>query len=243
MNRFGPILGAAAIALCSTFSAQAALLSTLLQPGASIAAGDKLFDQFRVIFQDYLDATTVDPSKIDVTALSDGGFAPGPGLRFDVLNDAMDVTGNGSLAYLNYMFGFRVTSLGRPIKDNSLALTGVDLLSRAVDLGVSIQEFVGTDPTLVEDPGNLALPDLAIKQVELSELVGVGSVSDLTDQATFPPQQSLYVSKNIYVWASDAGETASLTSFEQRFSQVPLPGTLALVGMGLLGALARRRRD
>jgi hypothetical protein len=242
MKRFGLTLGAAAIMLGLSTGAQATLLSNLLA-GASITAGDKVFDQFRVIFQDNLGTALVDPANIEVSSLNDGGSDPGPGLRFDILNGAMTVVGNGSYAYSNYMFGFRVTSLGGPIKDNSLYLTGSDLSNPTMDLGVTIQELVGTAPTLVEDPGNTSLPDLGVKQVENSYLSGVGATSNLTDLASFAPHTTIYVSKNLYVWASDAGETARLTQFAQRFSQVPLPGTLALLCMGLIGAYSVRRRD
>ncbi len=242
MKPFPQILAAAAFAIAAT-AAQAIPLNDLLA-GGSITAGDKVFDQWRLIYEDYSDAAlTVDPANIEVTPLHDGDRDPGPGLRFDVLNGAFDVTGDGIFAYIDYMLGFRVTApVKHPIKDNSLFLTDTQLENATDNLGAFIQEFVGTDPSLVEVPGDIGLPDLAVKEVEISELIGVGATNDLFDEAEFPPQTQIYVSQDIFVWATDPAETARLLGFEQRFSQVPVPSTLILLfGSVLFAGFAHRR--
>ena len=238
MKKFLTTLGVLALVLAAAGGAQAISLADLLA-GQSITAGDKTFDQWRLIWEDYSDpALTVDSANIEVTALNDGGLDPGPGLHFSASAGALDVTGDGIYAYIDYMFGFRVTAgTGYLIKDNSLEITDA-VVTNSGDNGMFIQEFAGTDPGLVDVPGDTSLPDLAVKDVEFSWLDGPGLTADLTDSASFAPHSQIYVSKDILVWASDVNETASLTGFTQRFSQVaaiPEPSTWWLMGLGLLG--------
>lgn len=211
--------------------AQAVPLTNLLN-GGTITAGDKLFDQWTLVFQDKSDGTAVNTDNIDVIALNDGGLDPGPGLRFDILNNEFSVTGDGIFAYLDFKFGFHVSVLdpNLRIKDNSLTLTG-GVVTNSGDNGMYINETVGTAA---------GLNDLGIKDVEFSYL-DPDLISNLNDSAVFAPQDEIWVTKNILVWATDVNETATLTSFEQRFSQVPEPASLSLFGLGLL-ALAWRQR-
>lgn len=248
MHRIITRTGGAVLALGMTAGVEAAPLSALLG-GGSITAGSLVFDQFQLVYQEYSDASlTVDPAQIDVTPLTDGGNDPGPGLRYDVAqSDTLTVTGDGIFAYLNYMFRFRVYDIGgaATIKDNTLRLSSATNFDPTLDLGSSIEEFVGTELRLVETPGDVDLPDLGVKEVELSEMVGSVPIDENFARADFDPQSQLFVSTNILVWAMDFTESAALYQFEQRFSrtpaEAPLPGVLSLFGAGLLGLFARHR--
>jgi len=245
MNKFLTTLGVLALVVVAAAPARAISLADLLA-GQSITAGDKTFDQWRLIFEDYSDpALTVDPANIEVTALNDGGLDPGPGLHFSASAGALDVTGDGIYAYIDYMFGFRVTAgPGYLIKDNSLEITN-GFVTNSGDNGMFIQEFAGTDPGLVDVPGDTSLPDLAVKDVEFSWLDPGPAFFDLTDSASFAPHSQIYVSKDILVWATDVNETASLGGFTQRFSQmsaIPEPSTWLLMGLGLVGLMGVGRK-
>lgn len=219
--------------------AHAALLSDLLS-GGSILAGDKLFDSWKLVSYTSSDVNrSFNASNIDVQALSDGGDKPGPGLRFTASRNELGVTGDGVFGFVDLMFGFRVSVLdpARRVSGNALSYAPAGaMLSWTVDgsydLGTYIREVIGTAE---------GLDDLGQKNIEFSQLgdpqSGSSATAKISDSAAFAPQQSAWVTKNILVWAVDPTDTAVLTQFDQRFSQsqVPEPGSFALLGLGLLG--------
>jgi len=230
-------LGAVALVAVAAGSAQAISLTALLG-GGSIQVNDKLFDDWQVLFEDTSDFHAVNTDNIDVTGLPSMGLDPGPGLQFDILNGEFTVTGDDLFAYVDFQFGFHVSVLDPlyKIKDASLSQgAGLSYLEDGFnDNGSYILESVGTAA---------GLADLGLMSTEFSLLDDV-ITSVASDSVNFDPQSELWVTKNIFVWATDSTDSAALDFFEQRFSQQPIPepSTWLLMGLGLAGLWGAGRK-
>ena len=226
--------------ILSANTAKATSLFDLINNGASITVNDKIFTNwsFKQTASDSI--FLLDAANIDVTGLPATGsniFDPGPGLAFNILNGGASVTGNGTYSFLDFTIDFLASILpgsGNQFADVSLGLGGTSLAG-IEDLGVFIQE----------DIHNAANQLIATTDVGHDILGGVES-SNLNNSYLFLPAdyaQSINVTKNILIWSAALGETASLTGFDQHFSQVPEPGILLLLSMGLIGAGIAKKRQ
>ena len=95
-------------------------------------------------------------------------------------------------------------------------------------------------PVRVAQPG---ADDLGIKDAEVSVLFDE-LTDEAADSASFSPLDEIWVTKNILVWAWEDTDSATLTQFEQRFSQeiIPEPSTVVLMLLGLVGLVAVGKR-
>lgn len=209
-------------------------LDDLLGPGGStLVANDKIFADWTLLEVQTTNGGMVDLTGITVTALEDDPL--NPGLRFTANVPALGTPfGHDGPATASLRFSFSVATVsGDPlIKDNSLALTDF-VFDAGPDATISISE------TIRDATGNL-LGDKSVF-AESSDFPNSGD-PDHFDSAVFAPQSILFVEKFIDIQGPGDNDGAFLTSFEQRFSQVPAPGAalLAVLGLPAVGWVKRQ---
>jgi len=196
-------------------SAQGVLLSDLLQPGATIISGDKLFSDFHG-----WQTTCVNPADITVAAYQNPTHQE-YGLKFT--SSALKLTSGGGLT-AEFDFIVTPTLPGYLISDNTLTMTGSGC-------GVIYLSETATDAATGAD--------LASKN---NYIMAGGLTQKLIDHQVYAdPTWSVHVSKYIQIdWAGGTPPGPQLTEFTQTFSQIPEPAVAGLLALGLLGVLRRR---
>lgn len=196
--------------------------------GGTITVNEKKFSEFSLEFTAPFSAVP-DFSKVKVSGLDDGNADPGPGLRVSTSSE-FSISG---LDVMNFGYRFKADVLDPQwaIKDNSLTVAAADYVMNSGGPRWEVNETVNDTQINV----------LGSKQVFADAFLGTSSLSDA---AVFAPQTSLLVGTNVYLEGFDAGDSAQLFAFEQRFSQmlVPLPAPLVLLATGIAGLFGLLRR-
>lgn len=207
-----------ALVAATPLKANPVLLQDLIDAGGTIQVGDKVFSDFGCsIIGGGPFFNPTDCTQIDVTGLFDP--AGREGLRFQM---AGIVAGGGS--FVDILIGYVVTSPGNDIIDIRLTYNG------AVT-GTGLTNVVETVYANAPPDGVLGQAVVTNPPPMLEEIIFIN------------PTSSIRVVKDILMAAGSQG-TAFISFVDQYVSQViPQPGSMMLLGSGLLGlaGIARRR--
>jgi hypothetical protein len=198
--------------------------------GSTIQINDLVFERWQLFV---LDTIGVAPmlSMIEVIPLAE---AVTPGLRY---------AANGQLTVGGLADNFLLLDFGYVIRTD-------DGVPRITDNSLTLQEFSFSGGGGVIDIGEVACRDGFEILAQCNNLVvdkavfadNLNAAFSLVDSAFFAPEAALFVETAVFVLNDNTGDEVELRTFDQRFSRVPEPATLVLLGVGLAAVFLRGRR-
>ncbi len=204
VNRTLVVVLAAAL---SATTAYGAILQDLID-GETLTNGDKVFSDFFVIPVGIGDHA-FDPATVEVTPIEVGGNL---GLLFASLVPGAPIITAGPGGYIDVLFGFDVT-----VTDPEWSISDIDLTFEASAPAGGFAQIVET----------ALVGPVVVGQIQVQTPTPMSAHLDLLPQS-YP---ALHIVKDALVLGG-SDEATHVWSFEQTFSQIPEPTTLALLGMG-----------
>jgi len=227
-----PTRSQAQVSTIGCFSVNQCTLTELFS-GGKITVDDKQFKGWGLEKLDTSAGAVPNLSLITVegisSALDPNPLNPGPGLRFHG-NGQLSVSG---VQYLDLRLDFRVavTNPSYKLKDASAAISSSTLTGSG---RAQFNEF------LTIAGGATGLGQM---RIDVDNKFAWQFPPAPIDKINFSPQTEAYVEKNFLLEGEAPGDTATLDQVDQRYSQMPEPAELLMLGCGsaFLFLLSRRR--
>lgn len=192
-------------------------LDQLLQPGAYMIVGDKMFDHFG------FNSGTMTSAGFNIQGIDESS-------PLFLGNYGIDIQGSFTqigVGTLDADLTYRVSTL------TGQQITGLRQLVNAGGFGLS---WAATSTELVLDKtGGQVLANLVSG-------AAAGANFQVTDAILSAPQTVLLINKDINIVVQQGGIFASISDIQQTFSQIPEPSVLALFGLGLAALIGLRNR-
>jgi hypothetical protein len=226
------VLSVVLISSIVTFAANcpATTYDNYIVTGFSCGIDDKTFSDFMYTGTSNPPGFAIPAGSVAVTPITQPG---NPGFQWSAPWFAG--TSNGILAQDSlFQFAVNVNPGGALITDLSLTIAGVG--------------FAGTGEVVVDETACLGalLPTCTGGQIVTLRVFAGASGSQLVDQVNFSPVSLISVDKDVEIQAGTNGN-ASLSLVTDQFSEggatVPEPGTLSMLGAGVLALVGFTRRN